>query len=89
MDEFVIEWIKGKTVASVTFPSSSRWASKVRKLAEEYPEFSVIADENGALFAHIPVSCITIRKPMSLSEEQREAARQNFKKKGEEHGTDH
>lgn len=72
MNEFVIEWIQGNQTASVTFPSSSRWASKIRKLAENDTSVIVIEDKNGALFAHIPVEYLLIRKPkkMNLSEEE-------------------
>ena len=80
MNEFVIEWISGQNTASVTFPSNSRWAGKIRKLAQESPSVDVIADANGALFAHIPVSYLSIRKPRELSEEQKAKARANLER---------
>lgn len=80
MNEFVIEWIKGNSVASVTCPSSSQLAGKIRKLAEKSKEITVISDTNGALFAHVPVSCVNIRKPNEMSDEQRQAAAERLKK---------
>lgn len=90
MEEFVIEWIRGKKTASVTCPSNSRLAGKIRKLAENSLEISIIADENGALFAHVPVKCVTIRKPTELTEEQRQLRSRQMEKarKEKNHGTD-
>lgn len=80
MNEFVIEWIKGKTVASVTCPSNSRLANKIRNLAENHKEFMVIRDDNEALFAHIPVSSVSIRKPTEISDEKRQELSDRMKR---------
>lgn len=72
MDEFVIEWIKGENTASVTFPSNSSFATRIRKLAEKTSEVTVIEDKNGYLFAHIPTSYIKFNAPRQLSEEQKQ-----------------
>ena len=80
MNEFVIEWIKGETVASVTCPSSSRLANKIRNLAKNHKEIIVIRDENGALFAHIPVSSVNIRKPTEISDEKRQELSERMKR---------
>lgn len=79
-NEFVVEWIQGQNTASVTFPSNSRWANKIRNLAEETSEVSVIADENGALFAHIPVEYLYIKKPKRMTEEQKALAVKNLRR---------
>jgi len=80
MNEFVIEWIKGETVASVTCPSNSRLANKIRNLAKNHKEIIVIRDENGALFAHIPVSSVSIRKPIEISDEKRQELSERMKR---------
>lgn len=73
MNENVIEWFSGSEMVSVTFPSNSRWAGKIRKFAEKSPTAQVIEDKNGYLFAHIPVSYIHLYPPRELTEEQRQA----------------
>ena len=80
MNEFVIEWIKGNSVASVTCPSNSRLANKIRNLAKNHKEIIVIRDENGALFAHIPVSTVSIRKPIEISDEKRQELSERMKR---------
>lgn len=80
MNEFVIEWIKGNSVASVTCPSNSRLANKIRNLAKNHKEIIVIRDENGALFAHIPVSSVNIRKPTDISDEKRQEMAERMKR---------
>ncbi len=80
MNEFVIEWIKGNSVASVTCPSNSRLANKIRNLAKNHKEIIVIRDENGALFAHIPVSSVSIRKPTEISDEKRQELSERMKR---------
>lgn len=79
MNEFVIEWIKGNSTASVTCPSNSRLANKIRNLAKNHKEIIVIRDENGALFAHIPVSSVSIRKPTEISDEKRQELSERMK----------
>ena len=80
MNEFVIEWIKGNSVASVTCPSNSQLAGKVRKLAEKSSSVQVISDANGALFAHVPVNFVSIRPARELSDEQKQAYAERLKK---------
>ena len=77
-NEFVIEWISGQKTASVTFPSNSRWANKIRNLAEKTSDVSVIEDKNGYLFAHIPVEYLAIRKPKVMTEEMKAQALKNL-----------
>ena len=59
--ENVIEFLKGSKVATVTF-SQGRYISKIRKLAEKYPDKVQITAENkdGSIVAHIPVKAIKI-----------------------------
>lgn len=81
MNEFAIEWLKGAESASVTIPSGTALKSKLLRLASQKPnEVKIIVEnEDGSLFAHIPVSYIKISPPKKISEEQREAASERFK----------
>lgn len=81
MNEFAIEWTKGGNYAGVTVPTGTALKSKLIRLAEKNPdEVKVIAEnEDGSLFAHIPVKYIKISPPRKMSEEQKEAASERFK----------
>ena len=72
--ENAIEWIKNSDVATVTF-SQGRYITKIRKLAEKYPDKVQIRAENkdGSIVAHIPVKAIKINiiEGRELSEEQK------------------
>lgn len=81
-EENEIEFLKGDDLATVTF-SQGRFISKIKRLAEEYPDdVKIIADnlsESGntyCLCASLPVSWIVRPgKPKELSEAQIEAAK--------------
>ncbi|MCD8010937.1 MAG: hypothetical protein LUF34_09215 [Lachnospiraceae bacterium] len=79
--ENAIEFLKNDERATVTF-SQGRFKSRVRKLAERYPEECEIVAENrdGSLCAHIPTKWIHINPPARRTESQREAARQRMLK---------
>ena len=81
MDEFAIEWIKGDSYAGITVPSGTALKSKLLRLAKDHPnEVKIIAENNdGSMFAHIPVKYIKISPPRKVSDEQREAASERFK----------
>lgn len=73
--ENAIEWIRNSDIATVTF-SQGRYITKIRKLAEKYPDDVQIRSENkdGSIVAHIPVSYIKINNSKrELSEEERKA----------------
>lgn len=83
--ECAIEWLKGDKVATVTFPGNNRYNSRVRKLAEDYPEDVKIRHENqdGSIVATIPVSFIKIypkSKGREMTDEEKEAARERMLK---------
>lgn len=86
MNEFSIEWIKGSDYASVTAPSGTALKSKLFRLAKEHPDEVQIVKENkdGSVFAHVPVNYIKISPPRQISDEQREAAGERFRKMWEE-----
>lgn len=76
--ENAIEFIKHSRRATVTF-SQPRYISRIKKLAEKYPEeceiVSVdrISDEGEILCAHIPTAWVRINPGKDLTEEQRNA----------------
>ena len=80
--ENVIEFIKGDKQMTVTF-SQRRFITKVKKMAEKYPnEVTIVAEnEDGSICAHMPIKALqlSIRKK-ELTEEQREKLRERLKK---------
>jgi len=85
--ENAIEWIKNSEVATVTF-SQGRYISKIKKLAEKYPDKVQIKHENkdGSIVAHIPVKAIKINiiEGRELTEEEKERNKENLAKAREE-----
>lgn len=82
--ENAIEWINGQDRVTVTL-SQGRYISKIKKLAEKFPNEVEIVKENidGTILAHIPLNYIKInRASRDLTEEERielaERARNNF-----------
>lgn len=76
--ENCIEFLRGAKTATVCF-SQGRYISKIKKLAEKYPEEVQITAENkdGSIVAHIPVSYIKINNSKrEISEEERELLRE-------------
>lgn len=94
VNEIAINFVRGDKVASVTAASATRLNSKIKKLAEEFPEdVQILAvNEDGSIFAHVPVKWVKISAPRKVSEEQRAAASERFKafqkKKKDESTTD-
>lgn len=84
-NECAIEWLRGDKTATVTFPSANRYNSKIRKLAEAYPDDVKIRYENkdGSIVATIPTSFIKIspkRAGREMTEEEKQAARERLAK---------
>lgn len=76
--ENVISFLKDNKIATVCF-SQGRYISKIKKLAEKYPEEVQITAENkdGSIVAHIPVSYIKINNlKREISDEEREMLRE-------------
>lgn len=81
--ENAIEFIKGEKTMCVTL-SSARHMTMIRNLAKRFPEEVRIdhdRDQNGYFLAHLPVSFLKFQAPMQLTEEQREARRESFRKR--------
>jgi len=71
--ENVIEWIRNDKEVTVTLCGNSRYATKVRKLAEQYPDEVKIMHVNhdNSIVAHLPLSYIKISHPKIMSEENK------------------
>ena len=88
MNENVIEFLRDEKTATVTF-CQGRYITKVKELAERYPEDVKITHENkdGSIVAHIPTNYITLsNRSKNLTDEQRQAIADrlnSFKVKGE------
>lgn len=82
--ECAIEWIKNARTATVTFPGNTKYCTKVKKLAAEYPEEVKIRVTNpdGSIVATLPTKYIKVSAPKKVSEEQREKMRQRIKEYG-------
>lgn len=79
--ENVIEWVKDSKKATLSL-SQQRTISRIRKLAEKYPDdVQILADnKDGSLYAHIPIKWIKISPSKEMTEKQIEQARKNFQK---------
>ena len=66
----------------VTAPSGTALKSKLIRLFKEHPEdVKIIAEnEDGSIFSHILVEYIKISPKRKVSDEQKEAASERFKK---------
>ena len=86
MNEFCIEWIKGNDYAGVTVPSGTALKSKLMRYSQERPEDVKLMAENkdGSAFFHIPINYVKLSPPRKVSDEQREAAGERFRKMWEE-----
>ena len=86
MNEFSIEWTKDRNYAGVTVPSGTALKSKLMRYARERPDEVKLKAENkdGSAFFHVPVSYIKCSPPRKVSEEQREAAGERFRRMWEE-----
>lgn len=81
--ENVIEWLRNSETATVTF-TQGRYITKIRKLAEKYPDKVQITAENkdGSIVAHIPVKSIKINiiEGRELTEDEKKVMAERFAK---------
>lgn len=70
--ENVLEWLKDAEQSTLTL-SQPRTISRVKQLAEKYPEKCEIVAENkdGSICAHVPVKWIKIAPPKQFTDEQK------------------
>lgn len=81
MNVFSFEWIKGSDYAGVTVPSGTAMKSKLLRQAKNNPdEVNIITqNQDGSLFAYIPVNYVKISPPRRVSDEKREVASERFR----------
>ena len=61
--------------------SSGAMQNRVRKLAEQYPECDIVAENrDGSIMFHLPLSWVKLSPPRKLSEDQRAAAAERLAK---------
>lgn len=81
--ENALEWLTGEDSVTVTL-YRGRLQNRILKLAEEHPdEVAVICrpeENNGFLFAHIPLKWLKIQPPKQMSEELKERGRHQLQK---------
>ncbi len=81
--ENALEWLVGDENVTVTL-YRGRLQNRILRLAEEHPdEVAVICrpdENNGFLFAHIPLKWLRIQPPRAMSEELKERGRQQLQK---------
>lgn len=80
MNENVIEWLKGQQTVAITLTSGSKFANKIVKLSEIHNEIDVRVNQDGSIFAHVPLKWIKISPPRKVSDEQRKAAGERLKR---------
>ena len=86
MNEFAIEWTKDRNYAGVSVPSGTALKSKLMRYAKERPDEVklIVENDDGSAFFHIPVNYVKVSPPRKVSDEQKEAAGERFKKMWEE-----
>lgn len=86
MNEFAIEWTKDRDYAGVTVPSGTALKSKLMRYAQERPDEVKLKAENrdGSAFFHILISYVKVSPPRKVSDEQKAAAGERFRKMREE-----
>lgn len=67
--ENMIEWLTGQNRATLSL-SQRRTITRVKKLAEQYPdEVQIVAtNQDGSVCVHMPVNYIRFNRPVELSE---------------------
>ena len=84
-NENCIEFLNNQHPITVSF-CMQKWINKVKKLKEEHPDDVKILAENedGSICARLPIKYLKISAPRKVSDEQRQAASERFKKLREE-----
>ncbi|MBO6015290.1 MAG: hypothetical protein J6S50_05660 [Oscillospiraceae bacterium] len=74
MDEFDMNWLRGRDYIEVTFPARTKEKSLLLKMAEEGVEGVVITAQNkdGSVVGHVPLGCVLFRRPRKKVEQSPE-----------------
>lgn len=82
--ENCIEWIRGQSTVTVQLASHSKYANRVEKYAEDYPDEVQIVGKNpdGSFVAHLPLKYVSIRRPAhrEMTEDQKQELRDRLAK---------
>lgn len=80
--ECAIEWLRGDKVVTVTFPGGTAECNRIKEYAQKYPEDVKISHLNtdGSIVARVSKKYIRISRPKALSEEQKAASTERFRK---------
>ena len=80
-NENCIEFLNNQHSITVSF-CMPKWFNKIKKLKEEHPDEVKIIAENadGSICAKLPIKYLKISAPRKVSEEQRQAASERFRK---------
>ena len=77
MNENVIEWLTNDDHIAVTF-TQKKYVNKIKKYAKEDDRIYLVENEDGSVFARLPIRYLKINKPRTMTEEQKEAARERL-----------
>ena len=79
--ENCIFWLDGDKTATVNFNANSRYASRLRKLAEEYPDdCKIFSEREGVILGAVPVKAIKMNiVKREMTDEERDALRERFR----------
>ena len=71
VNECVIEWVRGDSLAGVTMPSNTRLKGRILKLAETHDEVKYEVNQDGSIYATVPIQWVKISPPRALTDEQK------------------
>lgn len=74
--ENVIDWLTGDDTITLSL-TQEKYRNKIKRLAEQYPdEVDYIVNEDGSVFAHVPVRWLKISPPrkVEMTEERKRAS---------------
>ena len=75
-----IEWLTNQRKASGSF-TQEKYVKKMKKYKEEYPdEVELIENYDGSIWFKVPLKWVKISPPRKVSEAQKQAAAERFKK---------
>lgn len=79
-NENCIEFLNNQQVITVSF-CAQKWINKIKKLHNEHPDDVKIIAENqdGSIYAKLPIKYLKISVPKQISEEQRQAASERLR----------
>lgn len=80
VNECAIDWVRGDTYAGVTAYNNSRLKGRIERLAEKFPDDVKIINRNedGSIFAHVPIRWVKVSPTRKVSETQIQASRERL-----------